>query len=535
MAGKQNQSIDSSYDVVVIGGGNGGLGAALKLASKGVRTLLLEQHNVPGGFATSFVRGRFEFEASLHELSSIGPADRKGGVRKFLEDESQCDIEWLPVPEAYRLILYGEGLDITLPFGIEAFKDTIAQRVPGSREAIDEYFDFCIDVSDALEMMNRINKPPEKLLRDFTDFMKSSDKPAREIAENAKKMSRFLKTVPCTVDEVTKRFNLPDEAVKILYPYWCYLGIPMSRLSFTIWAAMLIDYMKYGAYVPRMRAQELANAMEARIRELGGHVEYNTMVERIIVRNGKVTGVETAAGDTIKTKQVICNASPTVAFNEMVYPKNEVPKIAYKYSNARKHGGSGFVLYLGLNKSPEELGIKDYGFFISKTMNTDDIYGSMNRLSNPDMQATICLNNAVPDCSPPGTTIISFTTLFMMDTWKDVKPRDYFKLKNSIASDIIDVFESSTGTRIRPHIEEIEVATPATFSRYGNTYGGGIYGYELDPWDAPITRILNMKNEQYIDGLTFAGGYSFIGHGFSSSILSGRAAGQIALKNLGGK
>ena len=37
-----------------------------------VRVLLLEQHNLPGGFATSFVRGRFEFEAALHELDFDG-------------------------------------------------------------------------------------------------------------------------------------------------------------------------------------------------------------------------------------------------------------------------------------------------------------------------------------------------------------------------------------------------------------------------------------------------------------------------------
>jgi len=34
--------------------------------------LVLEQHTVPGGFATSFVRGRFEFEAALHQLADVG-------------------------------------------------------------------------------------------------------------------------------------------------------------------------------------------------------------------------------------------------------------------------------------------------------------------------------------------------------------------------------------------------------------------------------------------------------------------------------
>ena len=63
------------YDVVVIGAGLGGLSAATSLARAGKKVLLLEKHNVPGGYASSFTRGRFEFEIALHELSG---ADKRG-------------------------------------------------------------------------------------------------------------------------------------------------------------------------------------------------------------------------------------------------------------------------------------------------------------------------------------------------------------------------------------------------------------------------------------------------------------------------
>ena len=45
------------YDVVVVGAGNAGLSAALQCQLAGRKTLLIEKHNVPGGAATSFVRG----------------------------------------------------------------------------------------------------------------------------------------------------------------------------------------------------------------------------------------------------------------------------------------------------------------------------------------------------------------------------------------------------------------------------------------------------------------------------------------------
>ena len=66
------------YDIVVVGSGNAGLSAALQCQLAGKKTLLIEKHNVPGGAATSFVRGRFEIEPSLHELCDFGPDDNPG-------------------------------------------------------------------------------------------------------------------------------------------------------------------------------------------------------------------------------------------------------------------------------------------------------------------------------------------------------------------------------------------------------------------------------------------------------------------------
>lgn len=91
------------YDAVVIGAGNGGLAAALTLADAGKKVLLAERHNLPGGFATSFVRGRFEFEASLHELCDFGTPGNSGNLYALFEELGVLDkIEFVTVPEAYR-------------------------------------------------------------------------------------------------------------------------------------------------------------------------------------------------------------------------------------------------------------------------------------------------------------------------------------------------------------------------------------------------------------------------------------------------
>ena len=118
--------MDRQYDVIVIGAGNGGLSAAASACSRGLKTLLIEQHNLPGGFATSFRRGRFEFEPALHELCDVGEPDARAEVGALI-DFYGAKVDWVQVPEAYRLIITGEGeekIDAVNPNGRVLFATT---------------------------------------------------------------------------------------------------------------------------------------------------------------------------------------------------------------------------------------------------------------------------------------------------------------------------------------------------------------------------------------------------------------------------
>ena len=61
----------SNYPTAIIGAGIGGLCCGAYLAKQGVPVTVIEQHDKPGGYATSFDRegGKFTFEVSLHGTS----------------------------------------------------------------------------------------------------------------------------------------------------------------------------------------------------------------------------------------------------------------------------------------------------------------------------------------------------------------------------------------------------------------------------------------------------------------------------------
>ncbi|MCD6120436.1 MAG: NAD(P)/FAD-dependent oxidoreductase [Spirochaetales bacterium] len=412
-------------------------------------TLLLEQHNLPGEYATSFVRGRFEFETSLHELPDMRSQKDTIDVIDYLLDDAGLDIEFIPIPEAYRVILPDEKVDVTVPFGIDNFIDTVSREVPGSRKTISDYINLCREINEGFKYLgeNRGNISYRRFFKEHGNFIRTSAR---------------------TMEETADALGLTEKIKNIIYPYWCYLGVPENRLSFSIWASMLYAYISSGAAIPKLRSHEIAAAFINKIEESGGTVQLNTEVKKILVKGNSIYGIETRDGKTIMAKSIISNASPTLIFNSLIHPAEAVPAQALRNIRTRSHGLSLVVVYLGLNADRKKLGLNEYSYFIAPYMRTDELYKSLYNINSKEiMQASICLNAANPDCSPPGTTILSITA-----------------------------------------------------------------GFRPEPWESIIPRALSVEDENYINGLEFCGGFSYRAHGYGSSILSGKDAFVSSLKHL---
>ncbi|MBE6587386.1 MAG: NAD(P)/FAD-dependent oxidoreductase [Ruminococcaceae bacterium] len=498
--------MEKQYDAIVIGAGNAGLACAAAMAINGLTVLVLEKNSVPGGSATSFRRGRFEFEAALHELASVGTKEDPGSVMRLFSSFG-IDIDWQYEKNAFRVIT--DSYDATMPAGIEDFCREMERQVPGSFDSTLAAFKIAAKVGAGIEYLKGGEIDPKVLFNEHADFMRA---------------------VSHSVDECLDALGMPKKAQDIFKTYWPYLGAPTDKLDFAHYMIMVDSYIRKRPAMPHLRSHELSLALERVILNNGGEIFYNCPAKGILTKDGKAYGV-VADGKEIYSRTVVANCFPDTAFEKLL-PPDAVPERALKIAGARKLSSLFFSVYLGLNKSAEELGITDYSVFLFDSSDSGEQYERSASLDTTCMVVSNCLNCVIPDSSPEGTSTLFITTMLRDKAWGEVRPEDYKRQKNSFAKKLIEIYEKKMGVSVMPYIEEIVIATPATFARYLGTPCGTPYGYELSDWDTMLARIMNAKNEQVLEDLYFVGAHGERGDGYSTTYSNGNSVGARIVKGV---
>ncbi len=504
-----------TFDCVIIGAGNGGMSAACRLALAGKHILLVEKHNMPGGCASSFVRGRFEFDASLHEFCDWGADDDKGDSRNLIEGEYGIDIPWCSVPTAYRTIgtaRSGRKIDAVMPHGVQNYIDEMEHQVPGSRPSMEKFFAVCEETMNATAYIGKSNGHPD------SKYMQ-------------KAFPNFLRTATYPFNEVCRAMKIPTDAVDIMNTYWPYLGCDCETLTFMHYCLCVYKYIRRGAYIPKLTVHQLSNAMIEQIRSCGSEVWLHTKATEILFdKQDKISGVRTTAGD-VATKYVISNLYPNTVYGTMV-PERLVPERQKKLYAKRHESMRFFNIYLGLNRSAEELGIKDYAIFNGRSLDSVKTAKEMESFEKNDYNIFVCYNVANPDFSPKGTCAVTLLGIFRSDVWADVPMEEYFRKKEDYALELIESFEKTTGIHLQEHIEEIEIATPWTFARYLGTPKGTCYGYDNNQWDGLMARLMSLRQDNSTPHLYFGCAADANSNGYNMTYVGGSTAAKLCLADM---
>lgn len=495
------------YDAVVIGAGNAGLTAATALQRGGRKTLLVERHNIPGGCATSFVRGEFEFETALHQLSGLGTEKKPFIMRNIFAQLGVMDkVEFIQEHALYRLIVPGE-LDVTLPASWEGVRSLLHDMFPEEVEAINRFMQLCEKVT----LESFIALPKARLSNDEA-VLKST-------------CPNYVEYGFRPAQDVLDEFFSDAKLKSILATYWLYLGVPPTMLPFSDLAAILYAYSVFKPWHIKGGSQAMSNALVESFLEAGGEVRFNCGVEKIHTQDGRVCAVSLEGGEKVSCNAVVSNASPLTTFNELLDLEQPPLNIQQDFKS-RRMGTSAFVIYLGLDCTPQELGVTTASSFIYETMDEKQIHARMGSLEAPLGGMLTCYNLEDPSAAPAGKSQVVLVCLQYGDVWQSVAAEDYAQTKYEFAEKLIRMIEK-VYPKVRQHIEEIEVATPLTMMRYLNTPGGAIYGYQQSTQDSSLLR----ERLDAVPGLYLASAWTTMG-GFQPTYMAGESTARAVLKQL---
>lgn len=492
------------YDAVIIGAGLGGLSCAAAFARQGYKPLLLEQHRIPGGYATSFKRpGGFVFDASLHS-TTVG---ERNGIANLIPGFPEIkDVTFVPHRTLYRAI-YPEHDIRVLHKDLAGYIQLLQQNFPDDKEDISDLF---------------------KAMKGYTDELNRYQQAGGRID-----MSRMAKDFPYLMKNINRTWGaMMDEYLKnprlkaVVTGLWGYYGLPPSKLASIYYVMPTIGYMQEGGYYPIGTSQKISDALAAFITSQGGQIKYRTRVERILVKDHAAYGVKTRDGSEYLAKVVVSNANAYDTFHKMLNEKEYLKKYLDKMATYTA-SASSFQVWLGLKKDLiGELGIEDTEIFYYTGYDPEADYMHMlNGDTSKQGFGMTLYDNLYKGYSPEGKNTINIMNLQGYARWEKFE-EDYFlgkkdayrREKERLADELIQKAEETLMPGLIKAIEIKEIATPLTNVRYTSNYRGAIYGWD-QTLDNSMPRRLAPKTP--IRNLYLAGAWTQPGGGYGACLPSG--------------
>lgn len=469
--------------VLIIGGGIAGLCTGIYLQKNGFATEILEMHTMAGGLATAWKRKGYTFENCIHWFVGSRKGEDLHSTWKEVFDVDRLDFYDDPVFQviekgASRLVIYKNVDYLEKELLAKAPEDTIAIR----------------DFTSLVRKLSSLRMPGGKnLFAKVASYVKAT--PYLWILPKYSKI---------TMAGYAKRFKNP-----LLKQFF---GAGLQNLSLLAIAFSLAWMARKNAGYPIGGSLQLIRLIEDQYRKLGGTLQFQAKVDQIMVENNRAVGVQLENGRKILSDIVISAADAHATLYHMLQGKfvsNEFERIFKTYEPFPSYIQVSLGIDADLKNEPGTLCLNlENGITIDPQTQLDLL--------------SFRIFHFDPTFAPEHkTAVICFIATENYTYWASLRAADkpkYNSEKKRIADNVIRILEERFPA-VKEKIEIVDIATPATVTRFTGNWKGSMEGWLMTPTTG--ARGLPMKPPS-LKNFYMVGQWLSPGGGLPSGLLTAR-------------
>jgi phytoene desaturase len=487
-------------DVVVIGGGVGGLAVAARAAAAGKRVVLCEQADVVGGKLGLFERDGFRFDTGPSLVTLPYLLDdllRTTGV----EPREHIELRRLDPIARYR---FCDGTWFDAPSDALAFEDAVEALRPGNAKQWRAFYEHAGRIWDATRV----------------PFLESPLRGPWDLVKQSVRVRDLVTIAPWrTLRSMAEHYLDDERLVTFVDRYATYTGSDPRRAPAAL-ASVPYAERHFGAWYVNGGLRQIADVLLERCVALGVDIRTRADVVEVVVRNGRASGVVLADGSRIDASAVVANADAAHLYDDLVAPSAAQRKA--KRALAKSEPSlSGFVLCLGVKGRTPVTAHHTVLFPERYDDEFDSVFGDKHHGPRPVADPTIYISNPADSAVRPDGHESWFILVnaprhtAQGDTQEGVdwsvpgRADGYADLVlQRLAERFFDV---------RPHVVFSELRTPADLATRTRASGGSIYGTSSN---GSRSAFLRPSNQSPVPGLFLVGGSSHPGGGLPLVMLS---------------
>jgi phytoene desaturase len=486
--------------IAVIGAGFSGLSAAAYLSAAGHNVQVYEKNTSAGGRARQLVTDNgyvFDMGPSWYWMPDI--------FERFFHDfgYSVSDFYQLKLLDPSFDIIFDNQERMSIPENYGALRTLFESIEPGSSLQLDKFMEeagYKYDIG-----MRSFSYMPGLSLAEFADI---------RLIYRALRLNLFSSFS----SHIRKYFAHPKLIALMEFPV-LFLGA-MPRDTPALYSLMNYAGLKLGTWYPGGGFGQVINSIRELASRHGAEFLFNSPVEKIVVKNNKVTGI------VIDGVHLPCDA--VLATADYHYVENVLlPKSVANYNEAywqkKTFAPSCLIYFLGITKRINKLSHHTLFFDEDLIQHAKEIYKSPQWPTKPLFY--VCC----PSRSDDGMAPAGHENLFLL---MPIAPGlgDNENLREIYFEIMMNRIEKYAGTDIRPYIDFKKSYSVSDFKNDYHSYKGNAYGLANTLFQTAILKpkITNRK----IKNLFYAGQLTVPGPGVPPSLISGKIAATQLIKHL---